>query len=346
MESKTSSSTTVVVCPIVDGTQSCCSNSNNHMDYAPFLGERVDKTWFNGLAAYQQADISKAAPDLTLVDEIAVPHDASISCTASGAAIYSAFLHTYDYHKWFEALSGHLPKDTHIHILSKCDRRALAQMSTIRILSHRCVTQTGAFEDLSSDFVTAMQIRLKQLNNMAFVKLSTSSGKNDRPLRPVSSVPELLNYLCESKTVQADLSDDTTTCAIVTMPWNKSVDPKREYRVFVYKARITAVSQQSLYQDVGLDAEIVSRTAQTIHQWFDTHLRASMPFANAVLDVWMDSDNTAHLIEANPWGVWASSGIFVYISSLLFLFEFFFSKIVKHRIQSISLGARLCQAAQ
>lgn len=275
-------------------------NSNNHVNYAPFnASNEVDIVWWESLNVAQQAAIS--SEQRPRLGQISVPHETKV--TPDFMKIYWAYIHSFDYHCWFDAVKDFLPVETTVHLLSPNDRHILKEMATRRILRGRDVSHMEIYGDLSSNLLLSLR---DALQGPAFVRLSTSSGKNDRPVRPVSSVSELLNYICESPRLQADLAENKT-CALVTMPWLE-IHPKTEFRVFVYKKRVTCVSQQHWFRNVGLTDATMTAATLNINDWFEASFKLTLPFTDSILDVWIDSGGMVHLIEINPFGAWASSG--------------------------------------
>jgi hypothetical protein len=147
-----------------------------------------------------------------------------------------------------------------------------------------------------------------------FVKLSTTSAKNEGTIKRCHTVQQVLEAVTDAPTLLGDLEravQTAETLCVIVMPWNEALQRrgrKWEFRVFVCDAAITAISQQVWSECVKLTAEDMHAVAFTVCKWYDSVLSARLPFSSAVLDIWIDDNQCPHLIEANPWGNWSSSG--------------------------------------
>lgn len=278
-------------------TKEC--NSNNHFELAPFKdtvhGLIVDSRWWSSIDSAQQKIISEQ-------NEFKFGYiDGEQKITDRFMKFYKSFMYTYNYDVWFPALKDYLPKNTFIYNLSLKDRKILAELSKIRILTEKSTSLLPGIRSLSDDFYNNAKNQLS-LGPM-FIKLSTE--KNDRKLKPIKYFPQLINYICDIKQASFDFSQDgPQNLSIVFIPWNKNLNPSREFRVFVYNGKITAISQQLWFKKVGLTEEKYKPIVDSIIDWFNKTL---LPYKNAVLDVWCD-EITTHLIELNPFFAWSSSG--------------------------------------
>jgi hypothetical protein len=120
--------------------------------------------------------------------------------------------------------------------------------------------------------------------------------------------------MCWRPTLLRDLEravQTAETLCVIVMPWNEELQNrgrKWEFRVFVCDATVTAISQQVWSECVGLTEDDMCVVATVVCEWYHTVLYNRLPFSSAVLDVWIDDKQAPHLIEANPWGGWSSSG--------------------------------------
>lgn len=105
----------------------------------------------------------------------------------------------------------------------------------------------------------------------------------------------------------------TPTLTLYFMPWI-DIAPHQEYRVFVYRGYITAISQQNLYSDVwrsvvGNADEILQQHLQTIVAQFPLIQNTRVTWTDTfVYDVAVLCDTNAYFIEPNSFGAAYASG--------------------------------------
>ena len=400
----------VVVQPIASVAERELFNSSNHCEYRPFVlrsdddGDEcrvvcIEARWWASLAAMTQHDIELRLAlrgyVKELVDSIAVPHAQPHDAARREVlnSIYFAFCRQYDYHRWCTSLGPTWP--ARLMTLERSELVVLRQLAAVRAITNRPL-KAHDVADLSARFMQQVQSMLDDVLRHcelgAFVKLSSTSGKNDRPLRPLRTAEEVVDFLTSSKTIAAefgwyldaiavrrspaalvteppqsrpqrepdvesevigDLFDGeldeictrpeqaeadnerermhsgvaapSATATLVFVPWKAEIAIDNEYRVFMLEGRPVAISQQAWYVYLGAhsDAKCVAITRAAQRLCHELVVARSIPFTSAVLDVWIEwhdggggggggdqreADCTAHLIEFNPWGVWASSG--------------------------------------
>lgn len=123
-----------------------------------------------------------------------------------------------------------------------------------------------ALTDLSPKLLTAIQQHLDAHKSTGlFVKLSTTSGKNEQKLEPLFTLDAVLEFATNAPALLRDLSNEyIDVIELVLMPWNASLDRDREFRVFLYNGRVTAIGQQIWSVDLGLRGPEAERIAQAI----------------------------------------------------------------------------------
>jgi hypothetical protein len=109
---------------------------------------------------------------------------------------------------------------------------------------------------------------------------------------------------------------------LIMQNWNDHIDRNCEFRVFVHKHRVVAISQQSWSRQLTLPAPI-DTIARSIVSLYDSQLSERLRYTSVVLDVFFDSSlGCARLIECNPWGAWNASGsaLFSWIDDFAILY--------------------------
>lgn len=105
--------------------------------------------------------------------------------------------------------------------------------------------------------------------------------------------------------------EDDLTCNIYLLPW-KNIPKFKEFRVFVYKNEITAISDQDLYAvndwlNSKTEKEIEDLIFQ-IQDYFYKFIQQKLLYLeNYVMDLAI-VDNVPYFIEVNPFGKDYSSG--------------------------------------
>ena len=146
--------------------------------------------------------------------------------------------------------------------------------------------------------------------NKWFIKLSGTSGKNEKAVQPVSSIIEIFKQLTSNMLFLHQeydkLSKDTS---LIITEWNDNIEKRNEFRVFVYNNKITGVSQQHWYDLFSYTTEEMSSIQIAISQ-LNKNLSSKIPiYNNCVIDIWIDiKKSSAHIIEYNPFGAYSGAG--------------------------------------
>ncbi|KAF9871085.1 hypothetical protein CkaCkLH20_11502 [Colletotrichum karsti] len=156
-----------------------------------------------------------------------------------------------------------------------------------------------------------------------FVRLSHCSPKDadGGNLRAVFSIREALVKLVSSKrTVQALLglyykyenSDDVADNQLYFFPYHTNLDRLSEWRCYVNKHRVVAISQSRFYQcnHAGITDEGLQSLAEQVRALW-SRMAADLDFDSCVLDIYakvLEPQFSVKLIEINPWGAYSGSG--------------------------------------
>jgi len=131
----------------------------------------------------------------------------------------------------------------------------------------------------------------------------------------VTSATDCLEYITNTNCFAAEL-EWSEKASLIVLPWLHTLDRSHEYRVWVHRRRVTAISQQQWYKQHGHSAEVVQADAEALIAAFERDIKALMPYASGVLDMWVERAPEeegggiigGRLIEINPWGAGFSSG--------------------------------------
>lgn len=147
-----------------------------------------------------------------------------------------------------------------------------------------------------------------------FENVSLKYGKHG--CIPYTSFKQILESILTSPIGHSPLYEKLTELRLYLIPWT-IIHKFKEFRVFIYKNRITAISQQHLYESNNLLSDLSENEKnQLINQWieiivdyFDVHIKHQISFmTNYVYDFAILEDNKPYFIEINPFGKEYSSG--------------------------------------
>ena len=143
-----------------------------------------------------------------------------------------------------------------------------------------------------------------------FENVSIKYGKHG--CVPYTSFTQILESMLTSPIGHTPIYEGITELRMYIIPWNSHLDVFKEFRVFVYKNNITAISQQHLYSSNELlkeDTTIIPSLVHTIQTFFDERIKYKIKdldcysYDFAILD-----NGQPYFIEINPFGKEYSSG--------------------------------------
>jgi hypothetical protein len=98
---------------------------------------------------------------------------------------------------------------------------------------------------------------------------------------------------------------DDVVCNIYLFPW-KTIDPDREFRVFVYQNTITAISIQKIFDRntwlVNLDTDTIENIVHTIDTYFEEEIKDKLRYLGTYTYDFVLSDTGPYFIEPNCFG--------------------------------------------
>jgi hypothetical protein len=273
-------------------------NSNNHHEYDPCEIQEdgklaIDVSWWaNDLTPGMRDQIRRQVGYFQLKD-IEIPHfSMEKDVMKSLTEVYRAYLDGFDYQLWYSKDIPNGPKGvlrlflndrTKNDLLTNCDSSSILRLK------------------LESD------IRgLLTPDQEYFVRLSTTSGKNEKPVRPMKTAKEIVAHLGaveEFKTREYMRHKETY---LILVPWNDTIDPRCEMRIFVVNGKLTAASPQrywELHQHTSEELEAFEYALNNI-TFLDKVL-----YKTFVADIYVNvSERVCHLIELNPFGAHSPAG--------------------------------------
>jgi hypothetical protein len=141
--------------------------------------------------------------------------------------------------------------------------------------------------------------------NRYFVKLSGTSGKNEKSISKFSNAEDIIAHLASVKLfVDQEYKRDKETYLIL-IKWDDKIELRNEFRIFIYNKQITGISQQSkkLFNYSQEELEIFQEAFENIN------FIENLPYKDCVLDVYVDLElKKCILIEINPFGAHCGAG--------------------------------------
>lgn len=269
-------------------------NNNNEHEYDPYMMVDdkllIDERWWQTLTPFTRSQIEAKVTKFELVSSIVIPH---VLCAShpSLTAVYLAYLDGFDYHCWYSPEIPNGPKDVTLIRIDEATKKSLCEKKGDDTNVKQLLEHVGR-ELHGNDF---------------FMRLSGTSGKNEKSVTPLKTVEQIVERLLRVDTFRSreyERLDKETY--LVLMPWNDKIDPRCEFRIFVVNNRLTAASPQrfwELHQHTTEELEAFEKALENIA--FIGHV----PYHTFVADVYVDvATATCHLIELNPFGAHCGAG--------------------------------------
>ena len=127
---------------------------------------------------------------------------------------------------------------------------------------------------------------------------------------PYFSLKQAIESIVTSKIGHTCFREEDTSCTLYLMKW-LVLDGDREFRVFVYNGRITAISQQHWYRSNKwlntLREEEIQAVGKAIVNHFEQEIKPRLN-SSYVMDVVFTDDNSLYFIEPNAFGKMYGAG--------------------------------------
>lgn len=274
-----------------------CNNTNLH-EYSPYIIKDnihiIDINWWDNLSEHTQKIISNKTN--FVLDKVDIPHDFQFDDESKFITkVYKSYIDSFDYHIWYPLINHleNVPKDVIIINIPQ-DLKDIF----IKIYNHEMVDN-----DILSIFKSDL---LKKMipNKKYFVRLSGTSGKNIKSVRPFTNINDIILHITSNKLFIVQEYMRCKDSCLILIPWNEDIQEKYEYRIFVVNGQLTGASQQhirQLYNYTSDELEMIETSLNNI-SFLD-----KMPYKNYVADIYC-IDNVFKLIELNPFGAHSGAG--------------------------------------
>lgn len=122
---------------------------------------------------------------------------------------------------------------------------------------------------------------------------------------PYDNVRDIIISMVTTTERHCCVRPDDTSCTIYLMPW-QTIDPDREFRVFVYQNTITAISVQDIFHRnewlCSLSQNDIRGVVQLIMDYFEITIKERLSYiADYTFDFALLND-TPYFIEPNSFG--------------------------------------------
>lgn len=146
-----------------------------------------------------------------------------------------------------------------------------------------------------------------------FFRFNSMSPKDGIPQFPVINAQQVIHKIVTSKRAWNCMMEEEK--AIHFAEYDNKWDPRREFRVFIYKRKITAISQYNISIKNMLSGKSNIEAKQLVHniqQYLENDILPKIcdiiKTDNLVCDIYVNSDSTLRIVEFNSFGYWLAAG--------------------------------------
>jgi hypothetical protein len=199
------------------------------------------------------------------------------------------------------------------------DQKELLWMKDASVIGKQSGKFSCIYDEDLDDFIKRNEHLTKMFNTgeKYFIRTDNVSLKYGmHRTGPYDNLKNVMQSLVTSTSGHSPVNSDTTKLKLYVLPW-MTINDDMEFRVFVCKNKITAISQQHLYQTnkflktMSEDDKIIN-----IHQWinsivtyFENVVSKKITHIDSyVMDIALLSNNEPYFIEINSWGKEYASG--------------------------------------
>lgn len=287
--------------PLNTNTANC--NTNNHHDYTPYVlkDERsmvliIDEVWWQSLTPYIQQMMKTCLTRGFEIGNVTVPHPIQRDSGDYRPLViaYTVYIMGFDYNVWYNGAIPNGPQNVSIIPISSTSKQKLLA------------------EIVDEDLLIKISDVLQKANVPMFVRMSSTSGKNERGLEPQICAEEIMSDMIRCRLYrQQEYENKDRNSFLIMMPWNSIIDEndRFEFRIFVVNKRLVAVSPQRYwrqdYQYSSDDFDLIEEAIGNAPFINDE----SIEYKNYVGDVYVNTETRqCNLIEINPFGAHCGAG--------------------------------------
>ena len=209
---------------------------------------------------------------------------------------YDKLITSTNYEKWMHLYDKKELSENKLIFLSNDIIEKLIKIGNI------CVVK-GKFSQLVKDEIDEIKIYLENninLNGEYFIKLNSASPKDSPYGCKINSILNIIETIVTSKRCMISVKH-TGLHYIVLKPWSKNINIKNELRIFVYKNKITGISQYDWYERCQFKNKNLEKIFDNINILV-SKINLETHYISYIVDVHIEFDDSIKFIEINPWG--------------------------------------------
>ena len=289
-------------------------NNNNLHEYDTYLIDEknevnIDPSWWESLTYYIRELISIRLHNNFKLVTVKIPNEDSNKVGVEDPRlliIYQSYIDGFDYNVWYPLTSSfNISGVKMIHIpdvLKKCF-----------LTCNKDIISND--KNLITNFLKTVYDTVNR-NQKYFVRLSSTSGKNEKAVKPfIFNDEESLDDVLSNKLIKhltnmnifatREYKRDKDTFLIL-IPWNDYIDDRCEFRIFVVNNKLTAASPQKWWEVHNYSPKELKAIETALN---NCTFIVNDVYKTFVADVWIDMKNkTCSLIEFNPFGAHCGAG--------------------------------------
>ena len=218
-------------------------NNHNLHEYTPYVIKDdqiiIDEFWYNSLNKYIQQLITTRLKGKFTLGQVTVPHEYQIDNQLKQlTTIYHTYIDGFDYHVWYSSYIINGPKNVKLIHIPDITKKVLLE-----------IYETRKYIPNVSLAKLEKKIQKHMIPNTSyFVRLSSTSGKNEKSVEPFDNVHKIIMHLASVKLfVDQEFKKDKDTY-LVLMPWKTQINPRNEFRIFIHNKKLVAASPQRYWE--------------------------------------------------------------------------------------------------
>jgi hypothetical protein len=275
-------------------------NNNNLHQYDPYILKDdtiiIDHDWFESLTTYTKNMIIRKLNNNFKLEPVTVPHEIQTDNDKKMLKdVYQSYIDGFDYNIWYDPTIENMPQNVNMIKIPNTVKQILSDMF-----------KGNKINDDTDLVLFKKEIEKYVVGDHVFIRLSGTSGKNEKSLRKLYNVDEIIKHLTSNKLFVFQEYDVDKDTYLIIIPWNKKIKPRNEFRLFIVNGKLTGASIQKWFMPIQHTSEELEAFEEVL---------SNIPFLNSfeyktfVADVYVDVETkTCHLIEINPFGAHCGAG--------------------------------------
>ena len=327
-------------CPMYPDIKPCDYNNHGLKEYTPYIIDEkgdtmIDYKWWESLTPYIKNLIINRTRTFIL-GNVNIPHNEQhdaendVNKEKPLTTLFQSYLDGFDYNVWYEKEINQYAKNVEIIYLNTHEKNVLLEISERGIEAITNLNDKMAISNIKesikksletiknkSDQSSSKQSSCEQMKSSTFfVRLSGTSGKNEKPVQEYYSEHNIFQHLVTCDLFRGrEYKRDKQVCIII-MPFNENIESKYEFRMFIINNKLVAVCQQKWWELFNYSSEELDIFEDLFHTLEKEYIAVNQKYKSYILDVYVNIfENRCDIIEINPFGAHcgAGSGLFNWV---------------------------------